>query len=435
MLWLYTAVIRPMIAYAIFICSNVTTQTTKINKLGKIQRQACLAISSGRQSVASSVLNVTLNIPPLKLYLQAKAIKTYHRLMNTPENYPTNKITINNITKPLEKGHLGIIKKLSNTFQTLEMPSDQSLPTVNKPQFYQVNENQATQNPCPRLIHCYTDGSRGDAGSGAGVFIYYPDLTTESIEIPLGKYATVFQSEIIGIYTAAKKLLPHINNEIIIHSDSQASLKALKKSTITSKTVEICSKTLNLLGENNTVSLEWVKPHCGIHGNEMADKIAKKAANTPFIGPEPVLPIATCILKSEIEKWLIREHSLYWQLYTGGIHAKKIFPTPNPKVSKLLLEMNRDKLRSTIAYISGHCSLNRFENICKRVISPLCRKCNKEMETPIHILKTCEALFIQRYNFFGFTQLPNNLITQLNPYKILKFFIKVNINLTSIPET
>jgi len=39
----------------------------------------------------------------------------------------------------------------------------------------------------------------------------------------------------------------------------------------------------------NSVRLLWLPGHCGILGNEIADDLAKKAASTLFIGPEPVL--------------------------------------------------------------------------------------------------------------------------------------------------
>ena len=41
----------------------------------------------------------------------------------------------------------------------------------------------------------------------------------------------------------------------------------------------------------NSGRLLWVPEHCGVPGNEIADDVAKKAASTLFIGPEPVLGI------------------------------------------------------------------------------------------------------------------------------------------------
>ena len=62
---------------------------------------------------------------------------------------------------------------------------------------------------------------------------------------------------------------------ITIHSDSQASLDALDKETINSKTVLTCIEALNLLGSNNDLDLKWIKAHVGNPGNETADSLAK----------------------------------------------------------------------------------------------------------------------------------------------------------------
>jgi hypothetical protein len=43
-------------------------------------------------------------------------------------------------------------------------------------------------------------------------------------------------------------------------------------------------------------------------GNEMADELAKKGADTPFIGPELVLGLPYIVVKRVIENWMERKH-------------------------------------------------------------------------------------------------------------------------------
>ena len=51
---------------------------------------------------------------------------------------------------------------------------------------------------------------------------------------------------------------------------------------------------------HNSVQLVWVPRHEGILGNERADKLAKKGADTPFTGPEPVLGLPYSVVKRAI---------------------------------------------------------------------------------------------------------------------------------------
>ena len=64
-----------------------------------------------------------------------------------------------------------------------------------------------------------------------------------------------------------------------------------------------CLQTLTTLAANNVVQFCWVLGRQGIEGNEQAEFLAKKGAETPFFGSEPVCRISLRTIKAAIKQW------------------------------------------------------------------------------------------------------------------------------------
>jgi ribonuclease HI len=94
----------------------------------------------------------------------------------------------------------------------------------------------------------------------------------------LGKFATVFQTEIYAIFHCACENIrrAYRNKRILISSESQAALKALSGPKVMSRLVAECLDALSELAFLNEVTLVWVPGHCGIFGNEEADNLPDK---------------------------------------------------------------------------------------------------------------------------------------------------------------
>ena len=70
----------------------------------------------------------------------------------------------------------------------------------------------------------FTDGSRADSGTGAGIYGKKPE---RSFSFLLGKYAMVFQTEIYAILQCAgENIRAYKHKRILIFSDRQAAFKS-----------------------------------------------------------------------------------------------------------------------------------------------------------------------------------------------------------------
>ena len=66
-------------------------------------------------------------------------------------------------------------------------------------------------------------------------------------------------------------------------------IKALIKCTVTLITVLNCIRNLNQLGKQNYGSIAWIPRHAGVHGNKMANYLAKSGSKSKIHGPELLL--------------------------------------------------------------------------------------------------------------------------------------------------
>ncbi len=268
-------------------------------------------------------------------------------------------------------------------------------------------------------ITCWTDGSKLDTGySGSGVLINSQTLGDISWYTSLGKYTTVFQAEIHAILTCAN-YVAHNNithHNITINTDSQASIKALAQYKQTSKMVRQCNLAINNIASNNLVTLKWVPGHSNIEGNEKADTLAKRGSSIIPTGPEPILPIANCTIKSILNNQAKKDHNKKWTSRTDCRQARETMPLTCAKRTRMILSLRRQELKNVTAILSGHCNLNKHMFITKMSNTPVCPKCNLEEETPTHHLGVCPIYQRLRQKYIP---LPINV-----PYDISKCPIK-----------
>lgn len=157
-----------------------------------------------------------------------------------------------------------------------------------------------------------------------------------------------------------------------------------------------------LSNKGTKVSLIWIPGHCGIPGNEKADRLARAAIHL-------CQDSQFCIPLQEIKN-LWKERSLKdlmsWcqqeSRSRGGFYVKNYLDgARRPWFHKL--SMNRKLIITINRLRSGHTSLRSSLYRFNIVDSPYCLTCDEE-ETPNHVFWVCPAFENQR------TEFRNNLV-------------------------
>lgn len=124
----------------------------------------------------------------------------------------------------------------------------------------------------------------------------------------LGEQVTVNQAEIVAIINAVDYIiwggrLAGAVGHVVICSDSRVSLPQLQRHETTSRLTWECHVALNVMANRCRVTLMWVPGHEGIEGNERADRVAKKAAESKPVGPQQWQIVVLVLLEQRELLW------------------------------------------------------------------------------------------------------------------------------------
>ena len=140
----------------------------------------------------------------------------------------------------------------------------------------------------PDPLTWFTDGSKTINAVGCGI---YCEQTQKKGCERLSDHASIMQAETTAVKICAEEMINSnvSGRNIFIFSDSQATIKAISKSTISTTTVKECIDRLNLLGKTNTLTISLVPGHSGVPGNEIADELANEGTELEEMVPDAFL--------------------------------------------------------------------------------------------------------------------------------------------------
>ena len=260
--------------------------------------------------------------------------------------------------------------------------------------------------------HVFTDGSKENEKVAAACVT---DDTTVQFRLP--DNASIFSAEIKAIDLALDLINQSLHRKHIIFSDSLSVLQSLNNHSSDNPLIRDVLIKYNNVSTNKEVVFCWIPSHCGIHGNEKADRAAKAALTLD----ESAMKLPYTDFKPLIHSVIINTWQESWNREVDNkLHSIK--PTigewhPGPQASR------RDEVILSRLRI-GHTYLTH-SYILKRDVPPECVFC-QEPYTIKHILLHCSDLILIRRQYYDATSL-RELFETVHMDKIIDFLKAINV--------
>ena len=431
LLTIYNSHIKPLLTYgspAIIQSSNFHRKTLEL-----VQNMALRIATRSKTNTSTAALQVHTGIPPLKLHLLQNSLKYYvkaltHQLPSANNFELSWQSTYKKINRELISETIADYKKNYSLPITPKSPSEAPPWQITSPEINtQLTDKVSKENPAlnrtlvKELIQnyntfteIYTDGSKIKEKVGFGIFSQKLNIN-QSVRI--NNNTSIFTAEATAIITAIHIVIDlHINKALIL-SDSLSVIQSLHKSNNSyAQNIRQLFDTLNR--NEQKIILIWIPSHCGIQGNEQADKLAKLSLNNT-----EVQNISLDIQEhnTNITKYITNKWQSAWNSYHNTLY-KQIQPSVKLKCHMYTQNIYAESLLTS--FMLDNPPLKLYQSKINKDISPNCSTCNMP-ETSHHYFFQCIKYINQR----------QPLISKLNQLKVTHNLVNILNNKDIIPTT
>jgi len=303
----YLCVVEKILTYAVTVWGKSLTGKNQSSLLSA-QRLFALLMTKGNSHTSTDALLVLAGIPPINVVVQIMAETS--RALRHGSNFVLGDVCIENN------------KILKNC-------SAWSLPSYT---FVKLQEFITSDNTFDTELKIYTDGSKFQEGVGAAFVVYEGEQDIHSWTTKLDVNNSVYQAELLAIHNAIEWYIKKGSYlTCTIYTDSFSSLKAIIGPFQNHPFIHRI-RLLMVKCNADFLKLAWVPAHTGILGNEMADTLAKKAAqgissNYTMLSlpPSHLKQIANShLLKTWQEKWMESEKGRYTYMFFPQVDKERL---------------------------------------------------------------------------------------------------------------
>ena len=202
----------------------------------------------------------------------------------------------------------------------------------------------------------------------------FPDGTHSSQTVSTGKFSSNFRAEACALLETAKTLntLEPVAAKTVVLSDCKSLLQSLQSCRDQNQLMEDIRREFKELNSKTHLVLQWIPSHCGVQGNEQADRLSKEGSKaTQYEHPVPYSEAKTLLKNCFHNSWKERL----------GITTERDS-----------IDLLKRKEQVTIFRLrTGHCRLLAHLNRLHISHTDEC-PCGTSPQTPEHVLQTCPLL-------------------------------------------
>lgn len=409
----YIAYIRAKIDYGSTIYGSAAPSNLK--KLERVQNTCLRLILGGRNTSPALSLQAEACVPPLSIHRDYLNIKLLIKLKHKPIDNETSsflKLDGNNINVfPLNSFSKRSMKSLSilqmrPLKRVPERPS-QIPPWLTTSHFVVLDYDREVFNNAdfclfletnyPNHKVLFTDGSKIQSGDQSAACAIYSQSHKFSECWKMRPEHSVLSTELYGLFQALTFVQKNNILMAVIFTDSRSALQLLvsPKPKTYRDIVSKINKLLIDLNDIGSVTVHWVKAHCGISGNEIADKMANEGhKNDRSVLYDLTREENISILKSTFNEYWNDFWKFTTELTGKGMFLRNI--RENVSIGKPVGKLRCRKSEVALYRLRiGHVGLNEYLSRFNMSETDECEEC-LVTETIEHYIFHCSAYQRQR---------------------------------------